>query len=72
MDAVKKERRQNRWVTHVKQYSEDNDMRYHEALKDVNCRNQYRVNKLITLKKNASSVEYKKPCKWYKKLFSCV
>jgi len=77
-DAPKK-RRENRWVQFVKQYSEDNNMRYHEALRNVNCRNQYRMNKIINLRKNASSVEYenpynknKKTSKWYKRLFSCV
>lgn len=79
LDAPKrKERRANRWVTWVKKYSIENGMKYHEALKSPQCKSQYHMNKIVILKKNASSVEYENPCNKknkkniIKRLFSCV
>jgi hypothetical protein len=73
LNAPKKERLPNQWVLHVKEYAKNRGLKYHEALRSVECKQLY-YNRIITLKKNKSSVKYenKKHTKWYKRIFSCV
>jgi len=32
----------NKWIEFVKKYSRDNNIKYNEALKDINCKNSYK------------------------------
>jgi hypothetical protein len=38
----KKERKQNDWVTYVKEYCKKHDIQYRDALRDENCKASYK------------------------------
>lgn len=35
----------NKWINHVKRYAQEHNMKYNEALKDINCKELYDKNK---------------------------
>jgi phage-related protein len=35
----------NKWVEHVKSYAKKHNLKYNEALKDINCKNEYKTGK---------------------------
>lgn len=37
-----KERHENTWVTHVKNYCKENNIKYRDALRDENCKETYK------------------------------
>ena len=39
---IKKDRQENTWVTYVKEYCKKHDIKYRDALRDENCKTQYK------------------------------
>lgn len=35
----------NKWIQHVKDYAKKHNLKYNEALKNVNCKNEYKIGK---------------------------